>query len=316
MNSTKSLLGPWPCGPLLAAAVLVLAGVISLWAQCSFSHTAADEDWQRAAEAAVQRAQPTDGIRIHPSWTETPMPHLGPVGNLLHRHHEPLLEDFLGIERVLVLTETARRDKALQRLPFEPTVDGAEHFDSVSLLAVAIPEHLQLRNDLTDALADATVSYRLPDGDEQRCRKRPGDANTWRCDGRRTGAEVGPVLMEVEHEPRRCIKAFPPSDGRVLSVELSVENPLDILRIRAGLDNRAARLERGDDVVYRLYVDGEKIADERVDAHTSTWTAHDVATNDGNAVDLRIEVESVVPAPHHRRFCFNGWPMTGEQARY
>ena len=298
-------------GPILVAFLLMIAASYSLCAQC-FLHTDPTEsdDWQRAADYVVDRAEVTDGIRVHPTWSETPLPHLRDVGNLLHRHHHPLLEDFVGIERLLIISESGRTDDALDRLPFDADVDETTDFDTVTVLEVTIPPELRITTDLTHHLSEATVAYR-GDGDESRCPSARRDDETFRCDGNNRDAEVRSVLMEVEDEPRRCIQAYPPSGDRHLAVETSIETA-DVLRIRAGLDRRAARLERGGDVIYRLYVDGEQIADERVDAHTSEWQFHDVPT-DGPSAEVRIEVESVAPRPHHRRFCFNAWPLTDVQ---
>lgn len=299
---------------LLLAGLIFCVAAATLLAQFQFQRTPSDEDWQLAAEKTLAISEATDGIRVHPSWAESPLPHLRPVGNLLHRHHDPLLEDFLGIQRVLVLTEANRREEALKRLPFDASPEQVHVFGAIELLEVTIPESMRLDFDLTEALYDAEVAYESSDNRHSPCVRSRGDEVVWRCDGR--GAQVRSVLKEVENDPRRCIQAYPPSDGRVLAVEMTVEEPSDILRIRAGLDNRAARLEGGDDILYRIYVDDASIADERIDGHTSTWIAHDVPTSerDGAPVELRMEVESVATDPHHRRFCFNGWTMTGEQA--
>ncbi len=301
-------------GSLSLAGLLVFTAVVSLLVQFQCQRTADADDWQRAAEYAVALSEPTDAIRVHPIWTETPLVHLQPVGNLLHRHHEPLLEDLLGIERVLILSESRHRDEALRRLPFDSAPEATHSFGSVELLEVTVPEALRIDRDLTHYLADARVALHSEDAVPTECRRSLRGGVEWRCGGRDT--IVRSVLKEMEDDPRRCIQAYPPSADRFLSLQFRVEQTADILRLRAGLDNRAARLESGDDVLYRIYVDDEPIADERIDAHTSQWTAHDVSTADlqGGPVDVRIEVESVVSNPHHRRFCFNGWPLTTKQA--
>ncbi len=302
-------------GPLLAAGLLVLVGLISLALQYRFANTGADQaDWDRAAELAVELAQPTDGIRVHPTWSEAPLPAMKPLGNLLNRQHQPLVEDLIGIERLLILSEANRTSQALQMLPFDAAPDHVHDLDSVQLLEVTIPLELRLHHDLIGQLSGADVAY-VGDDEVQPCRWHRA-SGAWRCRGSRRGAMVQPILLEIEHDPRRCVQAFPPSGERHLSIEMTIEEASDILRIRAGLDQRAARLERGQDVIYRLYVNESKVADQRVDGHTSIWQAHDIPTSefDGQPVDLRIEVESIADEPHHRRFCFNAWPMTTTQA--
>lgn len=316
---TESPRQTFPFGPLIVAGLLVLGGLFSLTAQfCSHIRTPSPEDWERAADKAVELAEPTDGVRVHPSWTETPMPSLRPVGNLLHRQHHPILEDFTGIERLLILTETRRRDEAMDRLPFDAEIDRVHDFGSVALLEVPIPRSAQIDGDATAYLDQATVGYHSgsDDGELNRCRWHAA-STAWRCRGSRRGAMVRPFWMEIEHDPRRCVQAFPPSGQRSLVIELPFEQASEVLRVRAGLDERAARLEKGDDVIYRLFIDDELVADEGIDGHTSQWTAHDLSTADhnGGSVDVRLEVKSVAEKPHHRRFCFNAWALSGEQAQ-
>ena len=296
------------------AGLLIFAGLFSVWSQCSSGDPTKEDDWRRAAQAAVELAEPTDGIRVTPSWSEAPLPHLGPVGNLLHRHHHPMLEDLLEIERLLILSEVGRRDEAMDRLPFDASSVKSKSFGTVELLSVEVPPALRIHGDLISELNRAEVSYIGPDDEQDRCRyhRRQG---YWQCDGSGQDGRVGPILLEVDHDPRRCIQAFPPSGDRHLQVEFDAPQLSDVLRIRAGLDNRAARLERGGDVIYRLYFDEQLVDQVTLNAHRSTWNAHDIDTTgfDGGAA-IRIEVESVAPEPHHRRFCFNGWPLTREQA--
>lgn len=300
-------------GPLFGAGLLVLTALFSLCSQCVCQADPTEtDDWNRAADAVVERAEPTDAIRVHPTWSEAPLPQLREVGNLLHRHERPYLEDLVGIERLWILTESSRRTDAVAPLPFDASADRFENFGTVDLLEVDVPADLRLESALSDRLDDADVEVRS-DGDvDDQCRRRATDPPSYRCED----GTVESTLLEVEDDPRRCIRSDPPSGDRHLAVEAPLDVDGDVLRIRAGLDRRAARLERGGDVVYRLFADDQQIADERVDGHTSEWTAHDVETDDldGPTTRVRLEVESVDPSPHHRRFCFNAWSLTDDQA--
>ncbi len=305
-------------GPLIAAGLILLGAIFSLSAQCVFKNAPSDADnWRDAAELAVELSEPKDAIRTHPSWTEAPLPHLRPVGNLLHRHHHPLLEDFYRIDRVLILTERRRRSQALARLPFDGAPTETHRFGDVELLVIPVPESMRIDGDLVDLLPDAEVYYGNPEGRDRPCRRWSQRDRAWICDGRDAGAMVRPILLELDDDPRRCIQAYPPSGDRYLSVEMTLEKPSDILRVRAGLDLRSARLERGGDVKYRLFLDDEKVEEVLVDAQDSSWTPHDfdMSQRDDGPVKLRIEVESVADRPHHRRFCFNAWPLTDRQAQ-
>ena len=300
-------------GPLIAAGLLLFAALFSMCGQCTFDRTPDDEDWERAAEAVLEIVEPTDAIRVHPAWSEAPLPHLQQVGNLLHRPSRPIVEDFVYIDRVLVLSYARRSDEALELLPFDTSGAESRDFDSVTLHIVDVPESMRISRDARDFMDDAEVSYKSPDGPDEPCRRR-GDE--WHCDGGDQNAMVRPVLRDMDQDPRRCIQAHPPSGNRHLSIEFTVDEPHDVLRLRAGLDRRAARLQRGGDVAYRIQANGVLVAETHRDAHTSTWTAYDIpATDTGGApVELRIDVRSIAPEPHHRRFCFNVWALSAEQA--
>ena len=313
MSTTKPTIG---CFPPVAAILLVLIATFSLCTRCWLHTDPTDEaDWQSAAETAVELAEPTDTIRVEPTWSEAPLPHLTEIGNLLNPNHQPLLEDLAHVHRLLIISETGRTDDALQRLPFDANAEQTHDFGTVRLLEVPIPEQLRIDDDLTRHLGDVDVY--ITEGDRQSPCRRSGD--TWRCDAGDDTLQIHSELLEIEHEPRRCIRSDPPGGDRALVIEADIHETRDLLRIRAGLDERAARLERGGDVVYRIYIDDAPLTDEdqRLDAHTSRWTAHDVPHTDidGDAAALRIEIESVDPSPHHRRFCFNAWGLSEEQAQ-
>lgn len=303
-------------GPLIAAGLLLLVGLASIATQY-FHHrlTPKIADWQRAAQAAVELAMPEDAIRVHPSWTEEPLPHLLPVGNLLHRQHHPILEDFTGLDRVLILAEARRTQEALDRLPFRADMVETQDFGTVSLLVVPVPKEFQIPSDLAGALSQAKVFIESGEGIRiTRCTQRGGSAS-FRCPSQTKSGTVQATFLEIEHDGRRCIQAFPPAAQGTLIIELPLEHPLDILRVRAGLDQRAARLEKGDDVIYRIIFDDELIAELQVPGTQSTWQAHDIPTSEQNGPStLRLEVQSVDPEPYHRRFCFNAWALTDVQA--
>jgi hypothetical protein len=254
---------------------------------------------------------------VHPTWAETPLPFLQPVGNLLHRHHEPLLEDFTSIERVLLITERSRSGQALELLPFPvgPVADLERfEFGSVEVFVVPIDERWQVVSDLTSSLPTASAALHDPDGSTRRCGAWSLSDRSFSCDRRRADGKVRPVLLEVQDDPRRCVQAYPPPSGQILSVEFALEADDDVLRIRGGLDQRSARMEAGDDVLFRIFVDDELVDAHRLDAHASIWRPVDIPTA-GDPLTLRVEVESVSPQPVQRRFCFNGWFLSAEQAQ-
>jgi hypothetical protein len=304
-------------GPLLTAGLLVCAGLVSLALQVFvFRSKVAEEDWRRAAAYVVEALEATDVVRVHPWWNEDPLPHLTAVGNQLHRHRLPLVEDLQNIERIFIIAEAARLSQAFEHLPFDVEPSQIAAFGTVSVALVDVPAWAQFELRLSDVLDTARVSRRRGDESEP-CKTWDGRARQWHCGRRDQTFYVGEALLELDDDPRRCIWAHP-VEGRVLRIEFDDVELEEVLRIRAGLDLRATRFEQTAPVDYRVFLDDELVVSRTVSPHDDSWYAHDLDVSsrasrpDGPArVALEVETSNV----RHRRFCFNGWTMSREQAQ-
>jgi hypothetical protein len=113
----------------------------------------------------------------------------------------------------------------------------------------------------------------------------------------------------LNDDPHRCIWAHPPPKGRTLRITFPDVPLAKTLRLRAGLNFRAALSQRGTDVEFRATIGDEQVLEHTYGAQTSTWFPHDIDTTDraGTRADVSIEVRA--PKVQDRYFCFNGWVM-------
>lgn len=301
-------------GPLFAAGLLVLGGLLSIILQLFvFPGNTRQADWERAAEHVVEALEERDVVRVHPTWNEDGLPYLTRVGNQLHRHHWPLVEDIQHIERIWIISETGRVKEALERLPFTPEAVETLTFETITLLRVDVPAWARLPASLHDQLATARVTRRAGNAVED-CRIWEAGQRRWYCARRDQTFYVGSVLAELDDDPRRCIWAHPVKD-QVLRVEFN-DVPLgDVLRIRAGLDLRGTRFERTGPVDYRVFIDEELVTERRISPHDASWHPQEFDTTLHNRASAQIALEVEAEDIRQRRFCFNGWVLDKEQAQ-
>ncbi|RVU44113.1 hypothetical protein EA187_11220 [Lujinxingia sediminis] len=308
-------------GPLLGAGLLLLAGGLSIATQLLGSANApSDADWKRAADVVVEQARAEDAIRVEPTWSESAMVHLGPVGNLLHRHHHPQIEDFQGMERVWVIAEAERAEDGAARLPPGSERVSSKQLGEVSLELYALPPELQLGPSLLTRLPEARVEHvSATDENVTPCRRWDARRKRWNCPG---GHYVGSELLEVGDDPRRCAWAHALKQGQVLRVSYPADALLEEqdaagswLRLRAGVDLRGARHERAQPLTYRVFIGEEQVLSHTLGKFDASWMAH---TIDLRALspekELRLEVRTDDPEAHGRRFCFNGWVVDDTRA--
>ncbi|TXD38541.1 hypothetical protein FRC98_06575 [Lujinxingia vulgaris] len=309
-------------GPLLGAGLLLLAGGLSVAAQVRASSDApADADWERAAAEVVARAQAEDAIRVEPTWSESALVHLGPVGNLLHRHHHPQIEDFQGVERVWLIAEADRQEDGAARLPPGTERLSTERYGEVVLDLYQLPAEVQLGPSLLARLPDAQIEHVKARGENAtRCRRWDARRERWICPG---AHYVGSELLEVGDDPRRCIWAHALKHGESLRVSFLAETLLDEemdegrwLRLRAGVDLRGARHERAQPMSYEVFLGDRAVLSHTVDRFDSTWMAHTIDLSElGPDEELRLEIRAEDPEAHGRRFCFNGWVIDDAQSQ-
>ncbi|RAL21650.1 hypothetical protein DL240_12395 [Lujinxingia litoralis] len=311
---------PHRAGPLLGAGLLLLAGGLSVAAQLyTDSARPSDDDWQAAAAYVVDTADASDAIRVEPTWSESALVHLGPVGNLLHRQHRPQPEDFQSIERVWVIADASRGDDGLHRLPPQTRLTDTQNFGRVTVRAYELADWVDLGPSLLDRLPEARVRHIKADGSPRTtCQRWDKRRQRWICPG---GDFVGRDLKEVGDDPRRCVRAHALADGAILQVSYPGEVLLGEapaterwLRLRGGLDLRGARHEHSKPMSFRLLVDGEEKVAQPITRFDSTWWAHTIdlsGVSPQSEVVLEVRAE---PPASARQFCFNGWVINTEQA--
>lgn len=295
--------------PLIAAGLLVFAALASLLAQIFiFPGKATDGDWQRASAYIVEHIEADDALRIHPSWTEAPMPYLQKIGNQLHRQHHPLLEDLQGIQRIWILSETEHLQDALRRLPFEPSPALTERFGTVTAVLIDLPESTQFPYIFNEHLQEAKVSRYSPGADAvEDCKTWDRNQRRWHCARRDRTFYVGDAVQELGDDPRHCIWAHALPNQRILRIEFPEVPLYNTLRIRAGLERVGSSRVDVTPVDYRVYLNDELILEQSIPKDSSTWPAHDVKTSEqnGQTANVRIEIQSEHERGRH--FCFNGW---------
>ncbi len=296
--------------PLIIAGLLVFAGLASLIAQIFIlPGKSTDDDWQRASAYVIEQTAANDAIRVHPSWTEAPMPYLQPVGNQLHRQHHPLAEDIQGIERIWIVSETNHLKDALKRLPFEATPEKSQSFDTVTAVLVDVPKSTQFPYILNEHLEQAKVTrLNKKNNKTEECTNWDRNLRKWYCGGNRDRTlHVGDVVQELGDDPHHCIWAHALPHSNVLRVEFPAVPLQDTLRIRAGIERVGSSRHGATPTDYRIFLDDKLVVSEQIPKHDSTWPAHDIQTvqQSGKTGNLRIEVESENDRGRH--FCFNGW---------
>lgn len=296
--------------PLIIAGLLVFAGIASIVAQIFIlPGNSTDQDWQRASAYIVEQLEADDAVRVHPSWTEAPMPYLQPVGNQLHRQHHPLPEDIQGIERIWILSETDHLNDALKRLPFDAKPEQTRSFDTVTAVLVDVPESTQFPYIFNEHLEQARVSRLLKkDGSIEECTNWNRHQRKWYCGTKHDGTfHVGDVVQELGDDPHHCIWAHALPDQNVLRVEFP-EVPLqNTLRIRAGIERVGSSRVNVTPTDYRVYLDDKLVLSERIPKTASTWPAHDIQTSAHNGQTARVRIEVESQNERGRHFCFNGW---------
>ncbi len=287
--------------------MIVFAGIASLLAQLFvFPGNAVDADWQRAAAHVVEAVEADDVVRVHPSWTEAPMPYLQTIGNQLNRLHHPLAEDIQGVERIWIISETDRLAEALARIPFDTAKAQLERFDTITVALVEVPASTQFPFALHEHLDQAIVT-RGSGKKQEKCTNWDAQKREWQCAKRDRWLYVGESVRELDNDPRTCIYAHALPNQRVLRIEFPEVPLYETLRIRAGLDLRGARNARATQIDYRIYVDDKLLTSESIAKAASPWTAHDIDTTERTGESVRLAVEVQAEAVHGRFFCFNGW---------
>lgn len=318
----------------LPLAILVVAGVASLAVQrLVLPPDETPSDWRRAAQYVLERAEPSDAIRVHPNWIEAPLPYLTDVDDRLSRQDTPVPGDLQGDDRVWIISETDRVQEAVDRLPWRPENPQKKAFGPVSVILADVPEALKFEYELLDHLEGAEVAHVTPSAPKKKpeepdapdeadakneptergeqCKNWNAEKRRWYCGPENPWIFVGEIMRFVNDNPRRCIWAHPPGDDKVLRVTFPDVPLTDTFRVRAGLTFRASRSDRGGPVRMQVEIGHDQVVDHTYPATSSTWFPHDIDTSklaaEAGESDVTFEISS--EAIHERYFCLNGWAL-------
>lgn len=289
----------------IASLLLVGVGTYSFvaqwWGATAHPPTA---DWRRAAEYVADNLEEDDVVRVHPAWTQTPLPALESAGRSVHRQEYPVREDFVGVDRIWILSDANLRDEAVARVPFDVAGTHRRDVGGVSVLTVDIPRDELPRVSLLERLPGANIRIDGPDG-----RHSCGDFDerNWRvrCHGPGARSFVGRDLQFFADDAHQCIRARPPSGDRRLVLEFPSVPQGAMLRLRAGIDTHAALAKNGSDVQMTVRSEGLPTLEQSFDRDRASWHAYDIALPETGETSLTIEVSAA--DTHKRFFCLNGW---------
>jgi len=289
----------------IASLLLLGVGAYSFVAQWWFAtaHPPAS-DWRRAAQYVTDNLEEDDVVRVHPAWTETPLPALESAGRALHRQEYPVREDFVGVDRIWILSDADLTDEATARLPFDAESNHERDFGNVSVVTVDIARDELPRISLLERLPEAKARIEGSDGSHS-CGD--FDERNWRiqCHGPGARGFVGRHLQFFADDAHQCIQARPPSGDRRLVIEFPSIPQGAMLRLRAGIDTHAALADNGSDVQMTVRSEALPTLEQSFHRDRASWHAYDIALPDAGETSLTIEVSAA--DTHKRFFCLNGW---------
>ena len=293
---------------VLPALVVVIAGLSTTAAQLwVFPSEVDQEEWREPAAYVKKHLGPDDLVRVHPEWTEDPLPHLESVGDQISPQERPVAGDFQDVRRVWIVSETERVDGAVDLLPFEPSRPEYERFGDVTVVETRVPSSLQSSYELLDHLDEAVVE-RLKNGKvKQTCDNWNPRERRWDCGSKDPWLYVGEKRMMVGGDPHKCFWAHPLPKGKVLRITFPKVPLQKTLRVRAGLSFTASRKGHGDPVRMRVEIDDETRVDHVYPAHDSVWRASDIDTAALSGQRRDVVLKVTAPEIRDRGFCVNGW---------
>lgn len=292
--------------------MLVAAGVWSLTAQLFvFPAETQSSDWAPAAEYVLERIEQGDRIRTHPPWNIDALPYVESVGDQVDRRHNPVLEDIYRADRIWVLSETARVEEAIRRLPYEPVDLHIERFGDAAVVRAPLPDSANFSWEALEHLSEAQVERVEPSEDGapsiRECESWSEENRRWDCGSRDPWLYVGEVERFLGGDYRRAIWAHPVPDDEYLRVTFPEVPMGELLRVRAGFTFLASRKDRGAPVTMEVRLDGEVLEEKTYPTLETTWEPIDFETPEraGKSAELSIVVRT--PDITDRYFCFNAW---------
>lgn len=282
----------------LPAVLLITCAVASFAGHAHFFRDpTTPQDWKAAAQFVSDKLPDQTTIRVEPHWSDAPLVHLTKHRNRIDRRSRLIPEDRFGEKGAWVIAETDRVDDAAKNAGPDVTVANVTAFGSVSVVELNYPSHYtwNARQNL-----DKAVVRRVQGNKVETCSTWDENDRRWDCGRRDKWTYVRDMVKEVGDEPRSCIFMHP-IPGKTVQAVFDVPSGKN-LRVRAGIDLRAARSARGTDVTFRVVAD-DKTHTQIIPHDSQEWFALDVPLNGPQKVAFEVET----PKVHDRFFCFDAW---------
>ena len=300
--------------PIIPLGLLVLLAGYSFAGQVAFFRDATpQQDWEAAAESITGALSDQDAILIAPLWRETPLPPLIEHSSQLLWIESPLREDLQGKTKLWIICDSDHCDDAVAHARTSLRATSAappQRHGEILVHELSLPEDLQVATMFSRALGAAKVSKRR--GDTERvCKRWDAKKSSWRCPGKAEPRSVTSDLYEVADMPRECIALIPSQSPEVSVIEFPAVKLTESLRTRATWALVGARQRTHEPARFRVYVDGELLAETSTPGMETDWRATDTSTSrwaDGETHNVRFELET---ARHksYKLFCFNAWTL-------
>ncbi len=292
---------------LIPAALLLVAGIASLWAQVEvFPAKVRPDDWKAPAKYVVEHIGPHDAVNVQPWWTEAPYPYLTSVGDQIARQRTPLVEDVWDLDHLWLLAETDRLDDALARMPYKPA--QTKRFGAVTVARIDLPRPAAISYELRPHLHGAHVVHTDKRGKVvRRCTRWDAQKHAWYCGRPDKWVYVGDEFVYLGIDPHQCIWAHPPRGQKHVRITFPNVPLSKTFRLRGGLAQRGARSKRATDLHYQVRVGDTWSQQRTIPARQTSWKPIDFDTSSmaGKTADVTVEVWS--KSVFDRFFCFDGW---------
>jgi hypothetical protein len=291
-------------------AVVPLVALFALWAQCGdHSRMPPLEEVERLNSLVRDGWRPGDAVRVEPIWFDAARVGLPEANFLLG--YEPDAWDRHLVKRLWLLVAGTGSESGIDR--WRPWLDDVQTIaigDRYTVLRSSVSNVEQIEWDALHAIPTARVAQRDENGTVQECTTRRG-VNVY-CGQPNPWVFIGPVIREMDDTYRYCVSASVPERGRTWIIEWDDIPRSQILRLRAGNSQWAARMPRGSAVTVRTWIDDTPWFERTwaIDEVGYPEFTHALSPSD-DPVRLRLELQ----ADDHtdRYFCFRAQSLANPQ---
>lgn len=273
-------------GPRALVAAFVLLAACSLLLQlCTIAQVPTEADWLAAAQRVRADWAPGDVVRLEPAWATQGLQFLRDLELDLIDHPEA---STLGRYRRLWVLAPHGHDCAADP-PHNASVRERWEFGAVSLCRLSLLHRGTPTYDFLAQLKDAHVRRIHPKEKQECLLLHQGE---WHCGKVHPWAYVGPVVKDVDDNPRKAIWAHPLDRGLPLEITYPAVPMGRELALAGGLTLRSILSGEGSPVHFEVRVDGEVVLERTLAPTQKGWFHWPVDTTrwDGQVVPVSFTV--------------------------